>query len=691
MTLSLNEADRHISRIRKVVEQGLDDDTVSRSWSRCINDYGLDPRHPRIPAMLTQGELQQRREQNRPLIDSARMEMSTLFQQLADPELAVVLVDMQGAVLHMVAAPALKSELAPLGLRPGAIWSEREAGTNGMGTCLAAAEPVAIQQRDHFFTSYASLTCSAVPVLDQRGEFAAVLDVTSRSTLLQQHSLVLIGTTSRMIENRLLDASYEDAFPIHFHSRPESIYTAHEGKLMVSADGAILAANTSAVFQLGFATQAELRTRRVEDVFQSSLDDILQRTVRSSFHPVPIYRANASSRFFAVAQQPRATVNGVQTPTRRFHPAAVPAQATDQPDAAGWRIEFGDPKVSEQFALAQRVVSRGVPLLLRGETGVGKEVFAQSLHRRGPRATGPFVAVNCASLPENLIESELFGYRAGAFTGAQRQGRRGLVLQADKGTLFLDEIGDMPLLLQARLLRVLDERKITPLGTETAIDVDVHLISASHRNLADLVQAGHFREDLYYRLNGVEVTLPAVRHREDRAALIEHILNEEAGESVRLDADAQAALMRFSWPGNLRQMRHVLRTLAVLRDDKPIGMQQLPAVIRQEAAAMSPGVFGEASDLSAYRPLGMSMGSGMSMHDDPPAPLHVAEDDARAFRHTLNPIQANEREVLLRLLTTHRWNISYVAKTLDISRNTLYRKLHRLDIPLSSNETGERR
>lgn len=686
MTLSLHEADRHISRIRKVVEQGVDDDTVSRSWRRCINDYGLDPRHPRTPSVLTQGELDQRRERHGSLIDSARMEMSTLFQQLADPEVAVVLVDTEGAILHMVAAPLLKGELAPLGLRPGAIWSEREAGTNGMGTCLAAAEPVAIQQRDHFFTSYASLTCSAVPVLDQRGDIAAVLDVTSRSTLLQQHSLVLIGTTSRMIENRLLDASYEDAFPIHFHSRPESIYTAHEGKLLVSADGAILAANTSAVFQLGCASQAELRTRRVDDIFQSSLEDILQRTMRSSFHPVPIYRAGASSRFFAVAQQPRAAVADRQSSTRRYHPASAPAAPSAQPDAAGWRMEFGDARVATQFALAQRVVSRGVPLLLRGETGVGKEVFAQSLHRRGPRAAGPFVAVNCASLPEHLIESELFGYRAGAFTGAQRQGRRGLVLQADKGTLFLDEIGDMPLLLQARLLRVLDERKITPLGTETPIDVDVHLISASHRNLAELVQAGLFREDLYYRLNGVEITLPAVRERDDRAALIEHILNEEAGEPVRLDAQAQAALMRFSWPGNLRQMRHVLRTLAVLRDDTPIGLQQLPAVVRDEAAALALGGLGAPVDVAQRRALGFGL-----RDDATPAPMHAAEDDARACRHTLNPIQANEREVLLRLLTTHRWNISYVAKTLDISRNTLYRKLHRLDIPLSSSESGERR
>ncbi|TMH05981.1 MAG: sigma-54-dependent Fis family transcriptional regulator, partial [Betaproteobacteria bacterium] len=291
---------------------------------------------------------------------------------------------------------------------------------------------------------------------------------------------------------------------------------------------------------------------------------------------------------------------------------------------------------------------------LRGETGVGKEVFARTLHERSPHASGAFVAVNCASLPENLIEAELFGYRAGAFTGAQRTGRRGKILQADGGTLFLDEIGDMPLDLQARLLRVLDERRVTPLGTEDTQPVDFQLVSASHRNLAELVSEGRFREDLYYRLNGIELHLPSLRERADRRELIQQILREEGSRDARLTPEADQLLMNHPWPGNVRQLRHVLRTAVALADGHVVDHEHFPSL---QAAPAQP------------------LPTGPSAETPPPAPQPAPEG--------LNIIQASERQVLLRLLEQHRWNVSNVAKALDVSRNTLYRKLHKLQIPVS--------
>jgi len=238
--------------------------------------------------------------------------------------------------------------------------------------------------------------------------------------------------------------------------------------------------------------------------------------------------------------------------------------------------KLGDPRLMGHWQTACKVIKKGIPVLLHGETGSGKEVFARLVHEHSPHASGEFVAVNCASIPESLIEAELFGYRAGAFTGAQRSGRRGKVLQADKGTLFLDEIGDMPLDLQARLLRVLDERRVTPLGSEEAQDVSFQLLSASHRDLAELVAQGRFREDLYYRLNGIELSLPALRERSDRRALILGILAEEAGDEVRLSAEADALLMGYAWPGNVRQLRHVLRTAVALMDGVMVLLEHLP-------------------------------------------------------------------------------------------------------------------
>jgi transcriptional regulator of acetoin/glycerol metabolism len=309
----------------------------------------------------------------------------------------------------------------------------------------------------------------------------------------------------------------------------------------------------------------------------------------------------------------------------------------------------GDPRLSRHMHMACRVIARGTPVLLRGETGVGKEVFARAVHSASPSADGTFVAVNCASIPESLIESELFGYRAGAFTGAQRSGRRGKILQADGGTLFLDEIGDMPLDLQARLLRVLDERRVSPLGTEETQAVDFQLLSASHRNLLELVAEGRFREDLYYRLAGIELQLPALRDRSDKHELIVRILDEENGGPAKLSHQAERLLLNHRWPGNVRQLRYVLRAAVALADGKPVDIEHLPLLQTGQL---------------------------------PPLP-NLPEAMPVPEPKSLNVVQSHERQVLLQLLENHRWNVSHVAKALDVSRNTLYRKLHKLQIPIS--------
>jgi transcriptional regulator of acetoin/glycerol metabolism len=510
-------------------------------------------------------------------------------------------------------------------------------------------------------------------VYDPSGEITAVLDVTSRSSLMQQHLLVLLGMTARMIENRLIDKRFSNAHPLHFHSRPEFVYTLHEGKLAVGDDGRILAANRSALFQLGVQTMDEIRTQRIDDLFQTSLEDIVQRSLSSSFHPVVAYRANAALRFFAVARRP---ASDAATPARARGAGSaplVPETGADsfrtpvRPSAArppGIRT-FKDARLVAHLDTARRVVARRTPVLLCGETGSGKEVFARAIHETSPHAEGAFVAVNCASLPETLIESELFGYKAGAFTGAQRSGRRGKILQADGGTLFLDEIADMPLELQARLLRVLDERQVTPLGTEETHPVDFQLVSASHQHLPSLVREGRFREDLYYRLAGIELDLPPLRDRTDKRELIHDVLKDEGGSDSRLGDDAERVLMAYAWPGNLRQLRHVLRSAAALADGKTITREHLPSL----AARVVP------SPVSAYAALPAASEPAEASADA------ALSDAAPAVK--LNPIQANERQVLLQMLEQHRWNVSNVAKALDVSRNTLYRKLHKLHIEIS--------
>ena len=701
MTLTLRNAvhaaDQHADRVLDVVRGGFHEeanDVVTRSWSRCLNEYRLHPDKLCDPTVLARVALEERQMRCADVIDCARYEMTTLYQQLADNDSAVVLTDTHGVIVHMVSSPEFAAEVGPLGLRAGGIWSETEAGTNGMGTCLAAASPVSVRREDHFFTQFTQLTCSAVPVFDPSGDIVAVLDVSSRSSLMQQHLLVLLGMTARMIENRLIDQRFRTAHPLHFHSRPEFVYTLHEGKLAVGDDGRILAANRSALFQLGVQSMDEIRTRHIEDLFQTSLADMLQRSASSSFHPVVTYRANAALRFFAVARRPAsdadapagapashgaslaATSHMATSLSSTSRAPSRLAAARAAPGGSTPAATFEDPNLAAQFDTARRVIARRTPVLLCGETGSGKEVFARALHDASPHAAGAFVAINCASLPETLIESELFGYRAGAFTGAQRTGRRGKILQADGGTLFLDEIADMPLELQARLLRVLDERRVTPLGTEETHAVDFQLVSASHHNLPTLVREGRFREDLYYRLAGIEVQLPALRDRSDRRAVIRDVLACEGGTDAILSPEAERLLMAHAWPGNIRQLGHVLRTAAALSDGQPITREHLPSM----AINLQPISARQTVPATLDQPASAAVATALQAAapddhgDNAPCPVK------------LNPIQANERLVLLQMLEQNRWNVSNVAKALDVSRNTLYRKLHKLHIQISHPE-----
>ncbi len=684
-------ADRHADHVMDVVRSGFHDqtnDVVMRSWSRCLNEYRLHPDQPRQPTVIGRVELAERQARHADVIDCARYEMTTLYQQLADNESAVVLTDIDGVIVHMVSSPEFAAEVEPLGMRAGGMWSEAAAGTNGMGTCLVAASPVSVRREDHFFTQFTQLTCSAVPVFDPSGRIVAVLDVSSRSGLMQQHLLVLLGMTARMIENRLIDQRFQGAYPLHFHSRPEFVYTLHEGKLAVGDDGRILAANRSALFQLGLQSVDEIRSRHIEDLFQTSLADILQRSASSSFHPVVTYRTNAALRFFAVARRPASDADTppahvVSAPTANALPvrtsgrlATVPAAPTAAPAST-----FADPRLAAQLDTAVRVIARRTPVLLCGETGSGKEVFARAVHDASPHAAGTFVAINCASLPENLIESELFGYRAGAFTGAQRTGRRGKILQADGGTLFLDEIADMPLELQARLLRVLDERRVTPLGTEETHPVDFQLISASHSHLPSLVQEGRFREDLYYRLAGIELQLPTLRERSDKLELIRAVLAAEGGPEVSLSVEAERLLMEHPWPGNIRQLGHVLRSAVALSDGREICREHLPslAVSLRPALARQPLL---ANPTAA----GANADAHCRVQSDPAAAANGEPGGNSCVPLKLNLIQTNERQVLLQMLEQHRWNVSNVSKALDVSRNTLYRKLHKLHIRISHPE-----
>jgi transcriptional regulator with PAS, ATPase and Fis domain len=331
-------------------------------------------------------------------------------------------------------------------------------------------------------------------------------------------------------------------------------------------------------------------------------------------------------------------------------------------------LDTGDAQVASVIAKVRKVIGKDIPVLITGETGTGKELLAQAIHNDSPRREGPFVAVNCASIPETLIESELFGYEEGAFTGARRKGALGKVLQANGGTLFLDEIGDMPYPLQVRLLRVLQERVVNPLGSTKSIPVDIAVVCATHRSLREMIAQHRFREDLYYRLNGLVVKLPPLRERTDLAVVIEKMLDDETasatdGRRLAIAPEVMALFEQCAWPGNFRQLGNLLRTAAAMVDDDgEIRREHLPddffEDLEMRAANRSPNVDVN-TDMSAPPTAADAAASARE-------PL-AGTEGTRLHDLTLSAIAA--------AIARHGGNVSAAARALGVSRATIYRKM----------------
>ncbi|MEA9978591.1 sigma-54-dependent Fis family transcriptional regulator [Pseudomonas sp. 10B1] len=601
------------------------DPSIARSWLRCLEEHHLDPALTIAPTVLEHGRLLERRERMQQVLSLAGGEMNSLHQQLSGAGHAVLLTDARGIILNCVTAPTEHTIFERAGLWLGADWSEECEGTNGIGTCLVERQSLTIHQEEHFRGRHTGLTCSASPVFDPHGDLLAVLDVSSArhdvSRQSQFHTMALVNLSAKVIERSYFLHHCDDQWLLRFHLQAQSVGLFSEGLMAFDGEGLVSAVNQSALNLLGYG-RGNLLGQAVNALFDCSMDQLFARGSAQPTATWPL-RTRDGRRLFALLRgQPR------NVPL-----TLAPLTPTVTPRLSG--ICLADPALQNDFRRALRVFERDVPLLVNGETGSGKEAFAKAVHQASLRSDKPFVALNCAAIPESLIESELFGYRGGSFTGARKEGMRGKLQQADGGTLFLDEIGDMPLALQTRLLRVLEDRLVVPLGGEP-LAVDVRVISATHRNLLGRVADGSFREDLYYRLNGLEIALPALRERSDKSQLLDFLLAEEAGgQVVVLEESARRALLDFAWPGNVRQLRTVLRTVIALCDEQRIGLDELPGAIRKNVASASLTLVSE------------------------------------------HPLDDAERAALLAVLEEQRWHMTHTAEQLGVSRNTLYRKLRK--------------
>ena len=661
---------------------------------------------------MVRSDLNLARERNQRLYMHAAPVMHLLFEQIVNTDSMIVLTDAQGTILHSVGDDDFLQRAHKVALQPGENWAEHAKGTNAIGTALFEEAPTLVHANEHFMHANDFLTCSAAPIFDPRGDMLGVLDVTGDHRSYHQHTMGLVRMSARMIENHWLSDDFNNRLRLHFHSRAEFIGTLLEGIVVVGPDGKILGANRGALDQLGMSGAA-LRTHSLTSLFGTSASAVydhfrmpMSAPMQLSVPAGQVFHVSARfdwpSRSFAAGHglhdtaPPLPLAERLESVPNPGAGAAASAGTIAQRETAragaarlsGLQyLRTGDPQVEALVLKIRRVLDRDIPLLILGETGTGKELLARAVHHDSNRSRQAFVAVNCASIPESLIEAELFGYEDGAFTGARKKGAPGRLVQANGGTLFLDEIGDMPLSLQARLLRVLQERCVTPLGSTKSIAVDIAVICATHRNLREMIERNEFREDLYYRLNGLALRLPALRERTDLEAVCKRILQaERPSDTPELSLPVLDMFHRYAWPGNIRQLANVLRTAAVmsagehtittahLSDDflEDARRGATPPRARATAPMSAPEPWAPApAGLPPPRAL-FDVSADAPHTEAAPLPTALAPAHETPVPHTL---EQAEIAMIRAALDAAGGNISAASKQLGVSRNTIYRKL----------------
>lgn len=601
-------------------------------------------------------------EENHFLFQHAAPVMETLHEQIANTHSVLMLATKTGTILHSLGSIDFLEKASQVALAQGVDWSEKSKGTNAIGTALAEGQPIVVHGTQHYLQANQFLTCSCTPILDPHGDVIGALDVTGDYRSYHQHTMALTRMSAQMIENHM----FKDAFPtevrIHFHARPEFIGTIVEGIAVFTTDDRFLSANRSAQFQFGMSVNA-LRAHTFSSLFGVGISQFFDHARKADgnyFRLVLHNGVNVCCKSELKFASPASHLSGLPDKFNAPTTAYKKKKEEKVPLSSLRYLDTGDPQVASVIQKHRIIQGRDIPIMILGETGTGKDLLAQAIHNDSTRSDKNFVSVNCASIPENLIESELFGYEEGAFTGAKRKGATGKILFANEGTLFLDEIGDMPLHLQARLLRVLQERKVNPLGSGREVEVDITVICATNKNLKEMIANGTFREDLYYRLNGLVVRLPALRDRKDLEVAAKKILASVCPSEKRIGISQEVMdlFQRYAWPGNFRQLFNLLRTAVVMAEcENDIQMCHLPDDFLSEIQLQP-------------QPQKFEVPAFVAPQVAEVKPHHEPRT-SEAFNLENVAIDA-----IAQALKTSKGNVSAAAKLLGVSRNTIYRKKH---------------
>ncbi|HHU85491.1 MAG: sigma-54-dependent Fis family transcriptional regulator [Pelotomaculaceae bacterium] len=622
----------------RYVETSLLRQEIALSWKRCLQS-NVDPVMSKIS--LVTPDLKVLAEQQRDFLRAARPHMKKLYESVKGMGFIVLLADAEGIILDLFGDRKMFNLAESLSLVPGASCSEKVIGTTSPGVCLVGRTPIQIFSREHYCQLYHDWCCSAAPVFDRQGNLLGTLDLSNNNEKLH-HPLILglVETTARAIEMELDFRRVHADFNKSFHYFKAIVDSVPEALLFFDSQGTITHINNTASKILGVSSQGYVG-RQIEAVV-SNYESVKQRLknkccwteLQFDTPKGPVY---VNAHFKPIKNENSEDVGVVGTLKE------VKEATGGGSIAASYTFDdliYCSREMEELVRNAKNISFKDTTTLIQGESGTGKEIIAQAIHNYSPRLKRPFIAVNCAALPKDLIQSELFGYEEGTFTGAKKGGKAGKFELANGGTIFLDEIGDMPLTVQTNLLRVLQEKYIVRVGGSRIIPLDVRIIAATNKNLLKEVENGSFRNDLYYRLSVFVLNIPPLRERkEDLEVLLQYFIRKHASaqsiaESIIVSPQVRRIISAFDWPGNVRELENTVIYF-----------------------------------------LNSMKGSTVTVNDLPPG-LKAGADVAV----NLKTLEELEKQNIIETLKQCNKNITLAAGSLGITRATLYRKIKKYNI-----------
>jgi len=650
-------------------------DWRAASWRRCIVDYKLDPASPGV-YVLSSRELKHQQD-----AFGGDLSIATL-----DVEHALSMVEEGGYSAHI--ANRLGTIVAERRSRDstyycptdrlGAVWSEPVGGTNGIGTAILEQRPISVYLSDHFFAEFTTQACVAAPFFGATGELMGVLGFSTRNSALPESTQRVIFGVARRVAERLEKKYFGDFYRKRYIlTTPSSEVT--PSLIALDDEFRIVGASRSARQQFSLS-DSSIGSLSLWSLFERPTRPPSMDRLCTGVELRRLMDGEAASVRARAPLQPegrgRYLVPAGAAAIRKTGTAGTAALTVD--DCAGQ-----DPQMLRNVEVLRRIAGSGLHVLLLGESGVGKDTLARALHLEGPRSQRPFIAFNCASVPETLVDSELFGYSGGAFTGAKREGHAGKFVQADGGTLFLDEIGDMPVSLQTRLLRVLETGEVSPLGSTKTWHIDLQIVAATHQNLVQRMREGKFRQDLFFRLAGAIVTIPALRERMDLEDLIQAVLKQCAdGRDIHLSQFALRQLLNYDWPGNIRELRNLMQRAVHLHQNGVIGIDALSVgtMFLSGLRSIDTGVTEAA----------ISPGEGLTKEVIPSSQqVRRANDEESIPLRARIAAETAERRAIADAIGASGGNLASCVKMLGMSRATFYRKLKRYRLSMNQNNLSE--